>query len=57
MFEVFMIMGVLFLAVAFAILQFAFLRWVYRQDELWVFSVAVCLAIGCDCMMIGCCFL
>lgn len=55
--EIFMIMGVVFIAVAFGILQFAFLRWVYRQGELWMFGVLVCLAIGCDCMMIGCCFL
>jgi hypothetical protein len=55
--ETFMIMGGVFLAVSFGILQFAFLRYVYRQNELWLFGVSVCLAVGWDCIAIGCCFL
>lgn len=55
MFEVFMI-GVVCYAIGFGFLQFAFLRWLFKNDSFWVFGVAFCMLIGCDCLIIGCCF-
>lgn len=54
MFEVFMMIGVVCYAIGFGFLQFAFLRWLFKNDSFWVFGVALCMLIGCDCLMIGC---
>lgn len=57
MFDVFMMTGVAYLAMGFGILQFAFLRWLFKQDSFLVFAVAFCTLLGCDFFLIGCMFL
>lgn len=57
MFEVFMMIGVACFVIGFGILQFAFLRWLYKQNSIWCFDVAFCMFIGCDCFLLGCLFL
>lgn len=53
MFEVFMMIGFASIVMGLGIMEFTFLKWLFRQDEFWVFGTAFCMIIGCDCMMIG----